>query len=51
LRVLPPAGFAHDSNGWLVALLPSELELKTFSDNNEDGIISEQPFAPPLVEK
>jgi peptide chain release factor 3 len=42
---------ARDSNGWLVALLPSEWALKTFSDKNEDWIISEQPFAPPVVEK
>jgi peptide chain release factor 3 len=37
---------ARDSNGWLVALLPSEWALKTFSDKNEDWIISEQPFPP-----
>lgn len=29
-----------------LALLPSEWALKTFSDKNEDWIISEQPFAP-----
>jgi len=45
------AALARDSNGWLVALLPSEWALKTFSDKNEDWIISEQPFAPPVVEK
>jgi peptide chain release factor 3 len=41
------AALARDSNGWLVALLPSEWALKTFSDKNEDWIISEQPFPPP----
>ncbi len=40
---------ARDANGWLVALLPSEWALKTFSDKNEDWIISEQPFPPPVV--
>lgn len=40
------AALARDSNGWLVALLPSEWALKTFADKNEDWIISEQPFAP-----
>jgi peptide chain release factor 3 len=40
------AALARDSNGWLVALLPSEWALKTFSDKNEDWIISEQPFPP-----
>jgi peptide chain release factor 3 len=43
------AALARDSNGWLVALLPSEWALKTFSDKNEDWIISEQPFPPPAV--
>jgi peptide chain release factor 3 len=37
---------ARDSNGWLVALLPSEWALKTFADKNPDWIISEQPFPP-----
>jgi len=37
---------ARDSNGWLVALLPSEWALKTFADKNEDWIISDQPFPP-----
>jgi len=37
---------ARDSNGWLVALLPSEWALKTFTDKNEDWIISDQPFPP-----
>lgn len=41
------AALARDSNGWLVALLPSEWALKTFSDKNEDWVISEQPFPPP----
>ncbi len=43
------AALARDSNGWLVALLPSEWALKTFSDKNEDWIISEQPFPPMAV--
>jgi peptide chain release factor 3 len=42
---------ARDSSGWLVALIPSEWALKTFSDKNEDWIISEQPFPPPAVER
>ncbi len=41
------AALARDSNGWLVALLPSEWALKTFSDKNEDWFISEHPFPPP----
>jgi peptide chain release factor 3 len=45
------AVLARDSNGWLVALLPSEWALKTFSDKNEDWIISEQPFAPPVTKQ
>jgi len=45
------AALARDSNGWLVALLPSEWALKTFADKNEDWLLSEQPFPPPLVEK
>ncbi|MEO5912658.1 MAG: peptide chain release factor 3 [Luteolibacter sp.] len=45
------AALARDSNGWLVALLPSEWALKTFADKNEDWILSEQPFPPPVVEK
>ena len=40
---------ARDSNGWLVALLPSEWALKTFSEKNEDWIISDQPFPPPVA--
>ncbi len=36
----------RDSNGWLVALLPSEWALKTFADKNEDWVISDQPFPP-----
>ncbi|MGL5017223.1 MAG: EF-Tu/IF-2/RF-3 family GTPase [Luteolibacter sp.] len=43
------AALARDSNGWLVALLPSEWASKTFTDKNEDWIISEQPFPPPAV--
>jgi peptide chain release factor 3 len=42
---------ARDSNGWLVALLPSEWALKTFADKNEDWLISEQPFPPPAAGK
>jgi peptide chain release factor 3 len=42
---------ARDSNGWLVALLPSEWAFKTFADKNEDWIISDQPFPPPVVGK
>lgn len=41
------AALARDSNGWLVALLPSEWALKTFADKNEDWVLSEQPFPPP----
>jgi peptide chain release factor 3 len=37
---------ARDSNGWLVALLPSEWALKTFAEKNEDWIISPDPFPP-----
>lgn len=37
---------ARDSNGWLVALFPSEWALKTFVDKNEDWLISEHPFPP-----
>lgn len=40
---------ARDSNGWLVALLPSEWALKTFSEKNDNWIISGQPFPPPIV--
>jgi peptide chain release factor 3 len=40
---------ARDSNGWLVALLPSEWALKTFAEKNEDWIISDQPFPPPVA--
>jgi peptide chain release factor 3 len=42
---------ARDSNGWLVALLPSEWALKTFADKNEDWLISDQPFPPPTMER
>ena len=45
------AALARDSNGWLVALLPSEWALKTFADKNEDWVLSEQPFPPPAVVK
>ncbi len=37
---------ARDSNGWLVALLPSEWAAKTFEDKNEDWEISADPFPP-----
>jgi peptide chain release factor 3 len=40
---------ARDSNGWLVALLPSEWALKTFTDKNDDWLISDQPFPPPAL--
>lgn len=40
---------ARDSNGWLVALLPSEWAMKTFIDKNEDWLVSDQPFPPPVV--
>ena len=41
---------ARDANGWLVALIPNEWALKTFTDKNEDWIITDQPFPPPRVE-
>jgi peptide chain release factor 3 len=40
---------ARDAHGWLVALLPSEWALKTFTDKNEDWIVSDQPFPPPTA--
>jgi peptide chain release factor 3 len=40
---------ARDANGWLVALIPNEWALKTFTDKNEDWIITDQPFPPPRV--
>ncbi|MCU0781894.1 MAG: peptide chain release factor 3 [Akkermansiaceae bacterium] len=43
------AALARDANGWLVALLPSEWALKTFTDKNPDWIVSAQPFAPPAA--
>jgi peptide chain release factor 3 len=43
------AALARDSNGWLVALLPSEWALKTFTEKNGDWIVSDQPFPPPVV--
>lgn len=42
------ATLARDSNGWLVVLLPSEWAAKTFADKNENWLISEQPFPPPV---
>jgi len=30
-------------------LLPSEWAMKTFTEKNEDWIISEQPFPPPVA--
>ncbi|MGD7653557.1 MAG: EF-Tu/IF-2/RF-3 family GTPase, partial [Verrucomicrobiales bacterium] len=44
------ATLARDVHGWLVALLPSEWACKTFEDKNEDWVISDQPFPPPVVE-
>lgn len=40
---------ARDANGWLVALIPSEWALKTFTEKNPDWIVSDQPFPPPVV--
>jgi peptide chain release factor 3 len=40
---------ARDANGWLVALIPNEWALKTFTDKNENWIITDQPFPPPRV--
>ena len=37
---------ARDSNGWLTALFPHDWAMKTFTEKNEDWIISEQPFPP-----
>lgn len=37
---------ARDSNNWLVALFPHDWAMKTFTEKNEDWIISEQPFPP-----
>ncbi len=37
---------ARDPNGWLTALFPGEWAMKTFTEKNEDWIISEQPFPP-----
>lgn len=45
------AALARDSNGWLVALLPSEWALKTFADKNEAWLLSEHPFPPPASDK
>jgi len=45
------AALARDSNGWLVVLLPSEWALKTFTDKNQDWIISRQPFPPPVADR
>jgi peptide chain release factor 3 len=42
---------ARDIHGALVALIPHEWALKTFTEKNEDWIVSEQPFPPPEVEK
>jgi peptide chain release factor 3 len=43
------ASLARDANGWLVALLPSEWALKTFTDKNEGWTISADPFPPPAA--
>ncbi len=40
----------RDLHGHLVALIPSEWTLGTFSEKNQDWIVSEQPFAPPSGE-
>jgi len=37
---------ARDSNGWLTAAFPHDWAMKTFTEKNEDWIISEQPFPP-----
>ncbi len=42
------AVLARDSNGWLVGLRPSEWAMKTFVDKNEDWVVSDQPFPPPV---
>lgn len=42
---------ARDIHGALVALIPHEWALKTFTEKNEDWIVSEQPFPPPVAEK
>ncbi len=41
---------ARDSNGWLVALFPSEWAIKTFEEKNEAWVISPDPFPPPVAE-
>ena len=42
---------ARDASGWLVALLPSEWALKTFTEKNPDWFISDTPFPPPVAER
>ena len=37
---------ARDPNGWLTALFPGEWAMKTFTEKNEDWVVSEQPFPP-----
>ena len=41
--------YALSTRWFYPQLLPSEWALKTFSDKNEDWIISEQPFPPPMA--
>ena len=43
------SSLARDANGWLVALIPSEWALKTFTDKNDGWTISAQPFPPPAA--
>jgi peptide chain release factor 3 len=38
-----------DAHGSLVALIPSEWTLKTFTEKNPDWIVSDQPFPPPVL--
>ncbi len=40
----------RDIHGHLVALIPSEWTLRTFTEKNEDWIVSETPFPPPMEE-
>jgi peptide chain release factor 3 len=37
---------ARDPNGWPTALFPGEWAMKTFTEKNEDWVVSEQPFPP-----
>ncbi len=40
---------ARDPHGWLVALFPSDWSVKTFTEKNDDWLISDQPFPPPKL--